>query len=41
MVGKPSRVPYLKGGFEVEGLPEDFAFSEAFHVWQDANEENS
>lgn len=30
MVGKPSRVPYLKGGFEVEGLPEDLPFRKPF-----------
>ncbi|XP_028515150.1 general transcription factor II-I repeat domain-containing protein 1 [Exaiptasia diaphana] len=30
MVGRPSRVPYLKGGFEVKGLPDGIAFKKPF-----------
>ena len=30
MRGKPARVPYLKGGFEIEGLPEDLSFKKPF-----------
>jgi hypothetical protein len=30
-VGKPCRVPYLKGCFEVKGLPEGIAFRKPYH----------
>lgn len=30
MIGRPSRVPYLKGGFEVKGLPDDLSFKKPF-----------
>ncbi|XP_028416720.1 uncharacterized protein LOC114540925 [Dendronephthya gigantea] len=30
-VGKPSRVPYLKGGFVVEGLPDGVPFKKPYH----------
>ena len=30
-MGKPNRVPYLKGGFRVEGLPDGIQFKKPYH----------